>query len=157
MSKARGKDQKMLYPALYKSYFGAWMLHWISEDCSVSNPCFCQVLAKHRAHEVQTTTSMRARFGHEGCSNCLARRRLEDQKTWSSSRGALSQCFMTHRLQRSSLPNHQYKKVLEKEIIAPTKPKLPEMETRQLGDGDNVNNLNVCMTVKWKGKLGNIT
>lgn len=50
----RGKEQRMLHPAFYKSYLEAQMLHCISEDCSVSNTRFCQVLAKHRVHEVQT-------------------------------------------------------------------------------------------------------
>lgn len=50
----RGKEQRTLHPAFYKSYLEAQVLHCISEDCSVSNTRFCQVLAKHRVHEVQT-------------------------------------------------------------------------------------------------------
>lgn len=84
-------------------------------------------------------------------------------KGWSSQQRSLSYTYFSafqslNSLQERSLPNQIsqiLEKVLENERIVSPKPE-SNMKWKQLSDSDSTENLNVCMGVEWKEKLGNI-
>lgn len=160
----RGKEQRMLHPAFYKSYLEAQMLHWISEDCSVSNTHFCQVLAKHRVHEVQTPQGWGPDSAVKDAPTALLGEDWKIKGLEQPAEEALPHLLL-------SIPEHQQLAVEQssksnipnirespwKWKNCPPKTRIqPEIERKQRSDSDSVKNLNVCMSVGWKRKLGNI-